>query len=178
MRASLNDTYARITSPTPMTRLASRGCSAANCAKPAPRNAGGGFLRGTSSVMLRTYQPGSVWTVPAQDRPRCGPERAVQHRLLQRLDVHGERPVAFQGRNHPAYQLVRCRGAGARPQRKPKIESLRGDNRLDGDHGRRVVDHLEELARRVGPHGDVVLLVRASGYRIDGRRVREDLVLA
>ena len=83
-------------------------------------------------------------------------------------------------RNAACPRTLRERGfeRGAALERAAQLDALGGGQQLDRDDVRGIVRHLEQAARRVRRHADVVLLVRRGRSAVDGRRVGQVLVLA
>ena len=100
------------------------------------------------------------------------------HMRRDRGDIGREIAVALIG-THQRANLLRCRFQrfGTR-ERVTEVETLRGRQQLDSHNRRRVLRHVEQTARAMRRHRDMVFLVCACGHRIDGCGMREHAVLS
>jgi hypothetical protein len=98
---------------------------------------------------------------PAGGAAPC--KRARTDQAIGRFHVGVEMAVVFQCRDNRAQGGARGFERGARRQRGVEIDALRGGQKLDPQNGSGVFRHVEQAARAMGGHGNVVFLIGRGG---------------
>ena len=104
-------------------------------------------------------------------------QRAGADQRRRRLDIRGEEAVSVVAAGRCAARSRNTASSGRElVQRAVELDALRGGEQLDGDDVRGVGGHVEQPARAMGRHGDVVLLVGRGRHAVDaGRSGASDL---
>ena len=121
----------------------------------------------------RTLRRATIRPPPRRPRRAPGAEE-----LPRRFDVVLEVPIAPERRDLRPQAGVRRLRALPGAQLAAELATLGGAQPLEREDRLHVRGDVRALPRGGNAHRDVVLLVRARRDRVDGRGVREDLVLA